>query len=343
MNLLRSIITSDWFVVGAIVWCIMAIANRDERHRLMKTVGELIKKPFVFQVDPNPESNAFYARQSLETIAKILTSDIFGISYRIIQAGGTWRKRIEERFSKDESSFWKMLGSVVLLALMIAFLYADLIAIFTTLEVLGLVLNTPPAFRHYEYAVTLGSFFTIVLAGLLLIEIFGRPIFTDIANQTRAAKLILTWVAVILIFSGLAVAISLGLIRYSALTDLGSPANADFEKFYILVITILVPANTIISTFLIVSDAMKGIPIVGFLIVQGGVFSAAGVLFIFGLVNYLLWFGLDVVYRVILMSLYLIFFFVLTPLDSILAWKPFSRKELTPTSSHAPTTKNKQT
>lgn len=327
MDLLRTIISSDWFVIVAIVWAVIAIANRDARDRVMETVGRLITKPIIFQIDSNPENVGSYPRQFLETMAKILTSGVFAVSNRLIQVGGTSRKRMEDRFSKDETSFWKMMGSVILFISMVAFLYADLIAIFNTLEVLGLVTSIPPIFRHYEYAVTFGSFFTIVLAGLLLIEIFGKSIFTDTASQPRPAKLLLTWVSVILVVSGLAVAISLGLIRYRALTDLGPIANTDLNNFNNLVITILVPANTIISTFLIISEGLKGIPIVGLLIVQVVISVAVAVLFVFGVINYPLWFGLDVVYRITLIGLYLLFFFVLTPLDLIFSWRPFSGEE----------------
>lgn len=324
MDLLRSIISSDWFVIVAIVWGVIAIANRKSREIVLETVVDLITKPIIFQPDSDPRSVKPYARQLLETLAKLLTSGVFGVTNRLIQVGRSSRKRNEERFSRDETSFWKMMGSVILFIAMLAFLYADLIAIFNTLEVLGLVTNIPEIFRPYEYAITFGSFFTIVLAGLLLIEIFGRPTFTDTANQLRPAKLLLTWISLILVISGLGVAVSLGLIRYRALSDLDPVLNANLTNFNNLVLTILVPANTIISTFLIVSEGLKGIPIVGLLIVQMTISVAVTVLFVFVVINYLLWFALDIAYRMLLVGLYLLFFFVLTPLDSILTWKPFA-------------------
>lgn len=327
MSLLQSIISSDWFVIVAIVWGVIAIANRKSRDLVLEKVVDLITKPIVFQSDSDPRSVKPYARQLLETLARILTSGVLGVSTRLIQMGRTARRRNEERFSKDETSFWKMMGSVILFLSMIAFLYADLIAIFNTLEVLGLVTEIPAIFRHYEYAVTFGSFFTIVLAGLLLIEIFGKSIFTDTANQLRPAKLLLTWVSVLLVISGLGVAISLGLIRYRALSNLDPVTNAELTNFNNLVITILVPANTIVSTFLIVSEGLKGIPIVGLVVVQVVISLAVAVLFAFGVINYPLWFAVDMGYRIVLVCLYLLFFLVLTPLDSILSWKPFSGDE----------------
>jgi hypothetical protein len=341
MDLLLSIITSDWFVIVAIVWGITAISVRDKRSQLIETIADILTKPIIFQADPEPTSVRTYPRRFFETVAGILTFQVLEVMKRLVKIGKSWRKELGERFAPDESSFWKMMGSVVLLFLMVAFLFADLIAIFNTLDVLGLVASIPPIFRFYEFAVTLGSFFTIVLAGLLLIEIFGRPIFTDIANQTRAAKLILTWVAIALIFSGLAVAISLGLIRYEAISDpIGNILNADLGSFNDLVITVLVPANTILSTFLIVSEGLKGIPILILWITQIVVTAAVVVLFVFGVLNYPLWFSVDFIYRIILMCLYVIFFYVLTPLDKILDWKPFAGEEVSNPTNDKPTTKD---
>jgi hypothetical protein len=344
MNLLHSIVASDWFTIGVIVWCIIALANRDKRQQALDTVSELIIKPIIFQNDSNPGSVKLYPRQSLETIARILTSGVFGVSNRIINVAGIWRKHIENRFSADESSFWKMMGSVIFFFAMGAFFYADLIAIFNTLDILGLLVTSiPPAFRHYEFGVVFGSFFTIVLAGLLLMEIFGKPIFTESANQPGPVKLLLTWISVFLVISGLSVAISLGLIRYGALTSFGPISNSPLNNLTYLILTILVPANTIISTLLIVSEGLKGIPVIGFLIVQILISCAVVILFVFGLINYPLWFGFDIVYRVVLSNLYLIFFFILTPLDSILSWKPFTKEEPKHSSDTTTPTKNKQT
>jgi hypothetical protein len=189
--LLRSVIFSDWFVVGVIVWGIIAIANRVARNLVMETVGELITKPIIFQTDSDPGSVKLYARQLLETLAKLLTSGVFGISNRLIQIGRTSLKRNEDRFSKDETSLW------------------------------------------------------------------------------------------------------------------------------------------------------KGISVIGLLINQISISSAVVVLYLFGVSNYLLWFGLDVVYRISLTGLYLWRFALLAPLDLILSHRIFFREELHPTSSNNSTTKNK--
>jgi len=103
-------------------------------------------------------------------------------------------------------------------------------------------------FQHYEWAITFGSFFTIVIAGLVIFEIFGRPVFTDFAEQPRVAKFIITWLAIILTITGLAVVIGLGLIRFRLINPLPPSLDSSVVKYDDVVITILIPANVILST-----------------------------------------------------------------------------------------------
>ncbi len=344
MNLLLSIVQSDWFVIFAIVWGVIALADRTERESLLATIGDLITKPVIFKHDINFNSIRFYAREFLETVSSALTSGVFTVIISLMEVGKLWRKNLEERYSKNDSSLWKMIGSVILLLAMVAFLYADLIAIFNTLNQSGLILDVPVMFRRYEYAVTFGSFFTIVLSGLVLIEIFGRPIFMDMASQPKAARTLLTWISIFLVISGVAVAIGLGLDRYRALSNLDPNIESNIGDFNTLVLTVLVPLNSIIATFLIVGEGLKGIPIVAVLVGQIGLYFSVAFLFVFGVINYPLWFAIDGVYRLILIGAYIVFFYILAPLDQILSWKPFGNEIEADNLNDNPmaTTKNKK-
>lgn len=324
MNLLLSIVQSDWFLIIAIVWGIIALTDRDERESLLVTIGDLITKPVIFKHDENSRSIRFYAREFLEYVSSALTSGLFAVITRLMGMGKLWRKNLEERYSRDDSSLWKMIGSVTLLIAMVAFLYADLIAIFNTLNQSGLILDVPEVFRRYEYAVTFGSFFTIVLSGLVLIEIFGKSIFMDMTSQPRAARVLLTWVSIFLVISGVAVAIGLGLDRYRALANLNPTLESNIGDFNTLVLTVLVPLNSIIATFLIVSEGLKGLPIVAVLLSQIALYAVVTFLFLFGVFNYPAWFVIDVSYRLALIVSYLVFFYILAPLDRIFSWKPFA-------------------
>lgn len=338
MNLLLSLIQSDWFVVVLIVlvvvafiWCIIALASRDERDYLLETIGKLITKPVIFLKDQNPHSVKFYPRELLETVSTALTYGSFKAIKTISETGKIWRKKLEDRYSKDDSSLWKMIGSVMLLIATIAFLYADLIAIFNTLNQMGWITEVPTMFRNYEYAVTFGSFFTIVLSGFVLFEIFGWPIFTNWADQRRIAKLLLILTSILLVVLSVAVSIGLGLDRYRQLSNLDPVTSANISAFNTLVLTVLVPLNSILGTFLIFSEGLKGLPIFGNLISQIVLYIAIAFLFAFAILNYPLWFGIDILYRFMLIFSNILFFFMLTPLDKIFNMKIFNEPEKTDT------------
>ena len=323
MNLLLTILQSDWFVIFVVVWAIIAIAIREEREKLMDTIESIFRKKIVFQEDSEPIIR-YYARNLLETIAKALTLGILDTAKNLIQKTKVWGQTQRDLFSKstDKPTYRKMLGAVVLLIVMLFFLYADLIAIFNTLEVYGITSTIPIGFRNYEYAVTFGSFFTIVIAGLILFEIYGRSEFTDMASQPYRAKLIYATLSWILVILGLVVVISLGLIRYRLITNISPLPDANIGSFNDLVMTIVIPLNVIFATALIVGEGLKGLP----LFILGLVWIVIGVgvsfLFIFAMVNYVLWFLIDMIYRIILISLYVLFFLIITPLDKIFSRKP---------------------
>lgn len=328
-TLIEALLSSDWFAIIAITWAIIAFANKDKRGELLSVFFDLLTKPIIFYSDPNAKSVGPYARELLETLARVMTSGIFDVTQKTIAIGKEWNARLSEKFSDDDASFWKMLGSVILFLLMMAFFYADLIAIFSTLNEIGLGSTPPKIFSNYEHAITIGSFFTIVLAGFLLIEISGTSIFTEFANQPKVARGLLTLVSVVLVFSGLAVAISLGLVRRDALIGVSNLANdaSYLGGFNNLIITVLVPANSILSTFVIASEGAKGIPIVSLLLAQALGTIVVAMMFVFAVVNYAVWFVVDILYRSILMGVYLVTYYVFTPLDAMTSWKPFREED----------------
>jgi len=321
-NFIFNLVNSQWFYYILGFWTLIAIARRDERNSFASRLADLISKPAIFEADENPQSVSFYPRKSMEKIATDVRKALIRIPNDINAA---LEKAIKNQldFIVDPQRRWKLLGYAIYVIFMFFFLWADGIAIANALDALGLVATVPSYLTLYEIAVAVGSFLAIIVGALVARDVFNAVSdFSDWDTQQGAWKKLAKVLAILLIISGLLVAVVLGLGRFQRLVSL--PVNiADLINLGVNFTTlVLVPFNTLIATILIHFEAFKGLLLV-FVLIEAILWVPVRILqYVAEILGAMGPFSVDILYRFLLAILIIIIFWLLTPLDWITSLIP---------------------
>ncbi len=290
---------------GIISWLLIAFGNSKERDDFMEKSYKIITSPS--QLQEYPEQTLKDIEQKFETA---LITPSKNLLTWLVGAGQTiWNKYQ-----------WKLIGQFVMLAFLPFFFLADAIAISSVLDTLGLPVEKLPEnildlLGQYGIAVAAGTFFSVVISAFVIFEIFGSSEFSEYGNYVEPLKTIVKVIAVLIMVSSLVSGIAFGFQAWKAQGTLPTWLNPD--GFVLFSMNVLVRANVLIATGVILLEAFKGL-IAILLIIIGIVLLITGIIFtILSVVGSLGRIVIDWIIRLFRWVLWLISFLVFAPLDII--------------------------
>lgn len=299
-----------YFLVVLAVWLFVAIANREARllfsDKLTSIVTgdwETIKK----------------AKDTFTHLKKELNTAIERSLGQFVEYLQYWMRQQYKSISGEADTPWKLLGYLFQIFLLAGFLYADAIVISNNLYAINLPIQIPVALQRYEFAITLGSFFSVIAGALVANELYGKSEFSDWKEQVGLWRNMAGVVSLFLIFSGIIVIIALGLARFTFVSNLPVDTAAQYQSFVNVIIYLLVPVNTMLASMLIIREGVKGVLaltliVIGVLVVIFSVF-----IYLLRIISTLVIFLSDIAYRILIFLLSLIGFFIFTPIDTVTA------------------------
>lgn len=322
LNLIANLLNSELFYVILGIWLLVSVGHKSERNSLLDKLKDLISKPIITDPDENATSVPFYPRKTFERVAKAVSTSLVQIPAEI---NIFLKNAIHAQYSfvVNPARRWKVLGYTINLLFMFFFVWADGIAIANALNSIGLLANVWEPLRDYSTAVAIGSFFAIVIGALVARDVFSeRSDFSDWDEQKGAWKTTAKYLTITLILLGFFVVIMLGLGRLQSLGQISEPLNTftlDLVNFTSLVV---VPFNSVVGTILIHYEAFKGLLLVLILIESITVVVMSALEYITGILGAMGPFTVDVLYRFMLAVVFIISFFLITPLDLLTSFIP---------------------
>lgn len=317
LELLTNIINSQIFAPFVIVWLIICFANQNARESFLKRLSILISKPIIFKEDEFPNDYVFYPRRLLEQTSMMFRDALHYPLRGVIEQFTLWIK-LQVSLASSSNRPLRVVGYFIYLAFFILFAWANAIGIVTSLDLLNIFSGqVPQLLTSFEVAVFMGSLGSIVVAGLVLMDIQSeRSMLSNWDEHGRYWQLTARIVAVIIIIFAVIIVMSLGLQR---LVTLGLTENNEALKFFTnFAILALVPINNILTTILISYEAILGILVV-LIAIQ---IPLLGTMYLINLISLILGTMLplliDVIYRFALLSLDLLFYIILTPIDTVI-------------------------
>lgn len=218
---------------------------------------------------------------------------------------------------------WKLIGQFLLLISLIPFFVADLIVI---AEFIALVRGSLPSWvpesterllGQYSLAIGVGTFFAILVMGIITAEMWGviQPPLTDFANYQTPAKEIYKFSALLLLFLALLTGTSMGakILGLSETMNLPTwiPALVD------VLINVVLRFIVLACTFLIVSEAVRGLRTV-LLILLGIAIAVSGfVRFVCTIIASGGRLTIDIVIKFFLWVIWVLTFLIINPIGSI--------------------------
>lgn len=291
----------------SIFWAIIALANKTGRNNLVNRIITLISKPIILKVDEGTPVPG-YPRQPLEQTAQALTNVFeFHNLDKIIDGLTNNTKQIAQ------SSLRNYIGDLVKLGMFLCFVWADAISVTNTLGTLSLISGDVPSFlTRYEIAVIFGSLLSLIVGVWVIVESKEAS-----NNRSDPAHKIIVGFSCFLVTSGLLATLIFALARYSALGLLPNDFQKIAENTNNVVLVILIPVNNVIASFVIFTEALKGLAAVSLLLISISLTGLYLLRFIYKFIFWVIIFLFDMIYRIILIYMFIASFLLLTPFDSI--------------------------
>lgn len=306
---------ATWVVI--VIWALICILDAKRRDPFLGRIQDLITKPIVFKQDQNPESNRFYPRANLEDIATAILKALKYPLNGIVDGFKKWIKsQIELVWRKDRP--FRILGFLMYLGLFVLFVWADAIAIVNTLATLRLLSGDVPEFlTRFELAVAMGSLGSVIAAGLIAMDIYGDESKLSMWEDVKG-----TWKSIgkssirIILFLAFLIVFCFGLQRLQVMQPVYT--SSPIVSFIVdAALVILVPLNTILTTMLIAFEALLGIFLL-IIALQGILFGVLlFVNYIVTILAYLIPWGIDTLWRLIVMIVDFVFYVIATPFQWI--------------------------
>lgn len=312
---LYDILTSPLFYVFILIWLIIDIAAEKRRQRLMEQMETLLHKPAIFDEDDDRKQTApFYARNMLYKAAtgviRFLQEPLKGVI--------EWIRRGRDYLASNTRKPNKPLlfiGYTVSFVLLIIYFFLDIIAIVTALIAAGLVPTTfPEIFQRFQYVAIGGSLFGLLVGFYTLAQMTQKPSeFSDWDGVQGIWRGIARFLVFALILFGV---LAVVFLSFQLMVALGFFPNesATINGLVAFASTILTRINVALASILLMQDGFKGFILLGVVVLTAFWAFFIAVQYILSPLGYVLFFLVDVVYRALLIVLYLVWYVITTPI-----------------------------
>lgn len=316
-ELLYSLFNSQVFVLVVIVWLIICVVNEKARNSFLTRLSILASKPIIFKTDEYPKDYALYPRLILEQTSMMFQEAFTHPLDSVIAQFKSWI-RLQTGIAYRPETPIRVVGYFIYLAFFILFAWADAIGIITSLDILHIFEGQiPQILTSFEVAVFMGTLGSVVIAGLVLMDIqSSHSVLSNWDEHGAHWRTTARIIAILVIIIAVMIVMSLGLQR---LVTMGVSADNESLKFFTnFAIVALVPINNILSIVLISYEAILGILVV-LVAIQIPLLGIMYVLnFVLTILGTVLPFLLDILYRSALLVLDLLFYVIFTPIDTII-------------------------
>ena len=259
------------------IWAAICLLWTTRLREMLSRIWALIRKPIVIYKDPEPESIPFYPRTLLEDGTEGFRNSLTDPFSHSISLFMEQIRSLTNIFNKN-GHISRLFGYIFFLAGFIVFVSTNLAFIADTLDLIDLAF---PSQRLFPY-----SYSIFALVGTMVAFIMGLIVVSETRTSTsqlsawsdrntRNRSLIASIAVTSVIFS----IISLLGWYFFRLVQLGDAGNFDTLTLNLIYITyyILIPINMLLSAFITISDAIRGL-IVLLIILE---WSVVGLLFVF--------------------------------------------------------------
>jgi len=259
------------------IWAAICLLWTSRLREMLSRIWVLIRKPVVIYRDPEPENVPFYPRAFLEDGTEGFRNSLTDPFSRSIKLFMEQIRNLTNVFNKN-GQISRLFGYILFLMGFTVFLSTNLAFISDTLDLLGLAFSNQKLFPY--------SFSIFALVGTMIAFIMGLVVVSEARTNTsqlsawsdrntRNRSLIAGVATISVIFS----IISLLGWYFFRLVQLGNAGNINNLTLSLIYIAyyILIPINMLLSAFITISDAIRGL-IVLLIILE---WLVVGLLFVF--------------------------------------------------------------
>lgn len=307
------ILVSPVFWGFVLVWLVIDIAAQSWGQSLLGRLNILASKPHIFKEDDAPQKTVpLYVHTHSAAVAfrDALRSPLDG-AINLIKKGIDYLVSN----SKDDSKPFLFIGYILSFILLAIYLYLDAIGVVIVLISQGLVSpNISEVLQRFQYVAIGGSLFALLVGFYVLAQITKSP--SELSRWDKVQgpfKKIAKGLTYILIFFGFFAVIFLALdlmIGLGWFADQTSIINAlvDFSSVW------LTRINSALASILLLEDGIMGLVLLILLTLSVFWVFAAILQYIVRALGSILPLAFDIVYRLLIATLFVIWFLITTPI-----------------------------
>jgi hypothetical protein len=263
---LYDFIHSQYFGFLLIVWVVIDIIWIGRWRDLIGRIEKLIKKPWIFAKDANPEEPPLYPREFLEQLAQ--------------NSKAPSKRSDESKKEEQPTTFMKALrvqvfdinkplrsfGHVLFLAFFVFFLLADAISVANTLVVLNVISDElPPILQRFDLAVLGGALLSAIVGVWMFVEISGdQSDFINTGNLSVSQKGIIKSISLLVAVFSVIVMVAFAIDRLIGIGELQSDPTVNILLSAILFG--LVPINSALAAAISFPEGARGAIVVIYLL-----------------------------------------------------------------------------
>jgi hypothetical protein len=308
----------------ALLWGVVALMYQREREKLVERLESLFSKPFLLQSDNNKKI-PLYPKPVLDEVARGVISFLNRTDLAIISIKNWLEVQYFKRVSAGKAIF-KQFRYLVLFLILLLFLYAAFNLIVSSLDVIGIQISGYFSGKEPLYIYNLLPFFLIAVSIWSIIRAKSQ---SDELLNTDSKNLSNSWernVAVYILLSSVLDLIVEALLLQNRWKIPPTFRDMIFQARQLWDI-VLLPINVPLASTLIrqveIYEGIQSLFLLTAALVYGLIYLISKVIRV---LFYTLLFSFDVVYRSILFLLFLLFYYIATPLESLTSIGLFSQR-----------------
>ncbi len=312
---LYDILTSPLFYIAVAIWIIVDIAAEKKRQNLLNSLDGLFYKPVIFEEDDKPEEKIpFYARGILYKAATGVQRALQEPFKGVIDLLKTGIDYLVNNI-KEEDKPLLFMGYILSFILFIIYFYLDTIAVVTALIANGLVSpDFPEIFQRFQYVAIGGSLFALLIGFYTLAQMTQQH--SDLSGWDRVRGLwraIARFMVFTLIVLGLFAVIFLS---FQLMLSLGffSTESSTINGLVAFASTVLTRINVAFASILLLQDGIMGFVLLGVVILAVFWATFKTLQFILRPIGIIIFFVADIIYRLLLLAVFLLWFIITTPI-----------------------------
>ncbi len=313
-------ISQSWILqVFFALWLLVAFSNKERRQIFINNISYFLRMPLTYD-DKSGETFTFYGDNTPIYPSSMFEAAYIGLKNGLVKPAKEIKKiiyNVQHNLTKDFD--WNTILQGLFLA---GFIYADIVGGINIISLVpGLITwSVPPWLGEYSITVMAGTILSVIVSGMMVGNLFGNEQNDAGTNEDKdfsTGLIIRKVITILLLISSFLTIIGINLLKLPVFVRFFTDESIRIiEGISGVFLHVVVMFNAAMATFLLEKKGLSGLKILGLLVLFPLFILLVLISFLFDLIANVGPLSLDIIVRIIFVTLNFIAYITLAPLDT---------------------------